>query len=474
MHVPKVNRRKTVCAAQGHAMLSGAVLPISPHDPLAAERARFVRNEIPAGGLFAGQEWRVSPDPFRLGPELGEQLRMLGRVLLQFYRAVDLLYRQSAAGQQPPWIATLLDQGKPDSLLALQRSTAFKNELPRVIRPDLILTESGFSITELDSVPGGIGVTAWLNRTYSRLPGADPSHAVLGGPKGMLDGFAGIFDRAPRVHILVSEEAATYRPEMEWLASQWHDERFQVRNADFLDVQPGEAVYRFFELFDLANVPAAPRLFKLAQHEQIYVTPPPKPVFEEKLLFALLWNRNLQGFWHRELGAGFFKRLLQAVPYSWVIDPSPLPPQAAYPELGLTDWQQLKTLSQRQRDLILKISGFSDLAWGSRGVYLGSDLPGEAWSRAVDLALRSFPSSPFILQRYEKPRSVAVCYLNPQSNRLEPMTGRVRLCPYYFVHGSGSAARTHLGGVLATICPADKKIIHGMKDAILAPCVSDR
>jgi len=27
-----------------------------------------------------------------------------------------------------------------------------------------------------------------------------------------------------------------------------------------------------------------------------------------------------------------------------------------------------------------------------------------------------------------------------------------------------------LGGVLATICPANKKIIHGMKDAILAPC----
>jgi hypothetical protein len=27
-----------------------------------------------------------------------------------------------------------------------------------------------------------------------------------------------------------------------------------------------------------------------------------------------------------------------------------------------------------------------------------------------------------------------------------------------------------LGGVLATICPADKKIIHGMTDAILAPC----
>jgi len=27
-----------------------------------------------------------------------------------------------------------------------------------------------------------------------------------------------------------------------------------------------------------------------------------------------------------------------------------------------------------------------------------------------------------------------------------------------------------LAGVLATICPKDKKIIHGMKDAVMVPC----
>ena len=32
------------------------------------------------------------------------------------------------------------------------------------------------------------------------------------------------------------------------------------------------------------------------------------------------------------------------------------------------------------------------------------------------------------------------------------------------------AARAELGGVLATICPADKKIIHGMTEAVFAPC----
>ena len=50
------------------------------------------------------------------------------------------------------------------------------------------------------------------------------------------------------------------------------------------------------------------------------------------------------------------------------------------------------------------------------------------------------------------------------------MKGRARLCPYYFVSGDGDSARPQLGGVLATICPADKKIIHGMTEAIFAPC----
>ena len=51
-----------------------------------------------------------------------------------------------------------------------------------------------------------------------------------------------------------------------------------------------------------------------------------------------------------------------------------------------------------------------------------------------------------------------------------PMPGRVRLCPYYFVAGDYESARPQLGGVLATLVPADKKIVHGIRDAILAPC----
>ena len=288
-------------------------------------------------------------------------------------------------------------------------------------------------------------------------------------------GFESIFGDAKQVHLVVSEEAKSYRPEMEWLAARLNENQrstFIVQAATFKDVADGDAVYRFFELFDLANVPGAKRLFELAAAKQIRLTPAPKPLFEEKLLFALLWNRHLRGFWRQELGEGFFNRLLKLVPYTWILDPMPLPPHAAIPELNLTDWQQLKAYSQRERELILKVSGYSEEAWGARGVYLGSDMSAEDWSVAVDQALQGFERTPYILQRYHKPRLVESHYFDFAANQLVPMPGRVRLCPYYFVAGENDQARATLGGVLATICPADKKIIHGMTDAILVPCTS--
>lgn len=442
---------------------------ISPNTKSAADIARFIRGQIPDGGLFAGLDWHTSPEPFLLGKNPAREIESLGRVLLKFYHAVNLLYRRSVEGKQPAWIAELLDRGKPAELIELQRSPVFKNHVPQVIRPDILLTENGLSITELDSVPGGIGLTAWLNQVYCQLPTANGQPAILGGADGMIRGYESIFGDAKQIHIVVSEEAVTYRPEMEWIAAQLGS-RFTIHDSQFRDFADGAAVYRFFELFDLANVPNSKKIFELAGEKRIRLTPPPKPVFEEKVLFALLWNRNLRDFWRQELGESFFTRMQKLVPYTWLVDPTPLPPHAAIPELNLTDWQQLKTLSQRQRELILKISGFSEHAWGARGVYLGSDLSQADWSAAVDRAIASFPISPFILQRYEKPKVVEAEWFDFEKNTVTPMKGRVRLCPYYFVAGEGDAARPQLGGALATVVPADKKIVHGMTDAILAPC----
>lgn len=439
----------------------------------AKNTATVIRDQLPKAGLFAGHTWRIALEPFRLGPELASEFETLGRVLLQFNRAVNLLYRHSVAGKQPRWVAQWLDIGKPVDLVALQRTPAFKNDIPRVIRPDIILAEDTWYITELDAVPGGIGLTAWLNRTYSSLPTNGQIADLIGGADGMERGFLSMFPKAERIHIVISAEAETYKPEMEWLAAQINAivgrELCQVHDTLYQQFAAGDAVYRFFELFDLENVKNARAIFNLAQSRSISLTPPPKPVFEEKMLFALLWNRNLRGFWRQELGTRFFEFLLEHVPYTWVMDPTPLPPHAAIPELNITDWQQLAEFSQRARSLIIKISGFSPLAWGARSVCLGSDMPRNAWADAVKRALDSFQTSPYVLQRFHKPKLVEIQWFDFDNDAVSNLTGRARVCPYYFVTGDGDAARIMLGGVLVTVCPANKKIIHGMSEAVLTP-----
>ena len=132
-----------------------------------AQIARHVQQSLPADGLFAGHQWRVATRPFPLDKKTVKQLEKLGRMLLKFYQATNMIYRWSAEGRLPAWPAEWLDRGKPQSIIDLQRHKAFRPDLPRVIRPDILLTEDGLKITELDSVPGGIGLTAWLNRTYA-------------------------------------------------------------------------------------------------------------------------------------------------------------------------------------------------------------------------------------------------------------------------------------------------------------------
>ncbi len=432
--------------------------------------AQHVHQALPEGGLFAGHEWRVATEPFWLDQQQFKELENMGRVLLAFYQALNRLYRASVEGKQPEWIAHWLELGKPEQVIQWQRSSRFKSAVPQVIRPDLLLTEDGFRLTELDSVPGGIGLTAWLQQIYS-----DFYPEIVGGASGMLEGFASIFGQSPHATIVFSEEAETYQPEMEWVARAWNQKgtepEISVKSPgwDSDQLKTGTAVYRFFEMFDWKNMPEASRLWERAMNRELTVTPPPKTFLEEKMGMALFWNGRLQDFWIQELGRGFVRRLKEWIPYTWVVDPTPMPPHAAIPELNLTNWEDLKSLSQKERRFALKISGFSESAWGSRGVYIGSDLSSEEWSDAVDQALKGFRDTPYILQRFQNTALTPMRWWDFQNDRERVQSGRVRLCPYYFVKGRGDQAEASWAGAMATICPADKKIIHGMSEAVLSP-----
>ncbi len=415
-----------------------------------------LQDVLPKEGLFEGKEWLFSPEPFPISAALHAQIERLGNQLWAFQKACNDLYAMSVDGRKPSWIHALLDIGKPETLIRTARARIFRNDVPLVIRPDLILTEDGFIISELDSVPGGIGLTASLNATYAHL-GFD----ILGGDTEMIEGFSRI---APNADILISKEAATYKPEMEWIAKRTGQ---RVCDAESYASRGDKrsCAYRFFECFDLPNIQGADELQQLALDGRLRITAPFKPHLEEKLWFALFWMRPLREYWRRALSDRHFEALKKVIPRTWVLDPCPLPPHAEVPELGIQGFQELSSFSQKDRQLVIKASGFSERAWGARSVVIGSDIPQNEWHLAVESALNAFASQPHILQRFHKAAVFQHRVFDSRTGAVHSFPAKVRLCPYYFA----DSKNVRLSGALATLCPPDKKILHGMRDAILLP-----
>ncbi len=461
--------------------------------------------EAQAGGPIPAR-WRIAPDPFLLSADQVAFFRSLGSHLLAFYRGLNRLYLDSVRGAQPAWVSTYLDQGKPESLVSYSRMKRFRDLLPDVIRPDIIPTEDRMVITELDSVPGGIGLTGALGRAYGQWSAELPpqssvlspqSWSIVGGPDGMVRGFAAMLQsllpsspqansRDAVIAIVVSEEANDYRPEMRWLAARLRESGIEAVCAAPEDLgfteeglflpgpngdRPVSVLYRFFELFDLKNIPKSELILYSTKKDRTIVTPPFKPPLEEKLAFALVHHPILAPFWSKELGEETFSLLQSLMPRTWVLDPRPLPPSGIIPDLrvaghAVADWGEVAQAGQKERRFVVKPSGFSELAWGSRGVSVGHDLSQKDWAAALESALASFPTTPYILQEFHKGRRFELSYHDQRTNEVVPMAGRARLSPYYFVTGD----RAELAGILATVCPLDKKLIHGMQDAVMVPC----
>jgi hypothetical protein len=321
-----------------------------------------------------------------------------------------------------------------------------------VLRPDLLRTEEGWALTEIDAVPGGVGLTAWMQENYAKL-----GHRILGGPQGLMDLAKKVL--GPDGEVVISREAEDYRPEWQWLVGT---ER--VRSAETHRCA-GRPIYRFFEMFDWMGLES----IRTSWHADIPMEAPPKAFLEEKLWWALFWMKPLEDWWRKELGEGYFRDLRAIVPRAWPLRPMNLPPEGVLPELEIHRWEELENFSQRARDLVIKVSGFSPRAWGSRGVTVGSDQPKEKWVPALRQGLAEWGDQPHLLQRFARLGTVAHPYWNENSGEAEEARWRLRLCPYYLVTGD----QVELKGALATLCPVDKKLIHGMEDAVLVPLSSE-
>jgi len=452
-----------------------------------------LRRKLLEPPLFAEKIWKLSPEPWPISEAQLKDLKVIGAACLSYHRALERLYVRSFTDKKilrnldlrAKWVSEYLDRYKPAGLIEHGRHRSVKGQSPIVLRPDLLITDQGFTLTEIDSVPGGIGLTAYLNEVYAE------DFPNLIGATAMPERFFGALKRLtpehrfPLVAIVVSEESATYRPEFDWLGeklrSLGHDvhvveptQIMQMGEESFIPVDGAprkvDLIYRFFELFDLANVKGADGIFNGVESGKVILTPPMKAYQEEKLGLALLHHPMLAEFWKENLPENHLEALFRIVPKTWIIERTDLPPTAvlhAPPVNGrpIREWTELAEASQRERNFIIKASGFHETAWGARSVTLGSDVSREEWLEAIERALDPENETFHILQEYHKPLRLShPVYAN--DGTIHSAEGRVRLCPYFFVDGD----TVEISGILSTFCPADKKIIHGMKDAALLPC----
>lgn len=445
-----------------------------------------------------GVGWQLASTPFTLDADICKQFKQLGPVLYQWQQASQTLYNDSLKNKKHPWLAKLLNQGKPDDLLRFAQMKRFKKMVPLVLRPDILLTEDGIKMTELDWVPGGIGFTSAMNKAY-RHSGFEVQESDKTMPLAFLQMLKNQIPNVdtPTIAIVVGGDFMDYWLEMQWLvntikpdyphihlvhpkAIDWQDGRLVFEDDD-KNQHPIDLVYRFFEHYDLLNIPKIELIQYAAKKGAVHVTPPFKPVFEEKMWMALLHHPALKTDWQALMGKDNFEFLSGIVPATWILDPTPLPPQAIIPDLTVSgepvqDFSALKGLSQKERQKVVKVSGYSPSGWGSKSVVIGHDVSGEDWDAAIDYALSQFEKNPYIMQIYHKPKAVDVQRFDISSKTSTPFKGRIRLCPYYFVMDSvlqaenGKTPTIEWAGTLATICPADKKIIHGMKDAMMTAC----
>ena len=141
-----------------------------------------------------------------------------------------------------------------------------------------------------------------------------------------------------------------------------------------LNAEGSDSLYRFFELFDLKNIPKSELMMYAAKKGLVTVTPPYKPALEEKLAFGLFHHPELAAFWEQALPNGLLSRLQRVLPRTWILDPRPVPRRRSFRTWQSADarcrtFRRLAQTTQKERQLVIKPSGFSELAQQPRGLH---------------------------------------------------------------------------------------------------------
>lgn len=406
---------------------------VGDHTIYGARRAEYDTGEkIP---------FRVAPEPLRLNPEQAKEVEVIGKDITSFFLAADELYRTNDE------VRELLDTGKPEIFLADHPAQYL------FVRPDMIITENGFSICEVETSPFGLALAEVLNRGYQEA-----------GFETMVAGDAlteHVQATTPVEGSLVySRKTQAYAGQMAFLADNvfsGNGRRWAAKTVEETTKTEPESIYRGFYLSEYDTDPGVRLLLDANLSSDSSLLPSPTPHLEEKAVLSLIWDKRFERQLRSQLGDASYDHLREVIPPTWVVG------QEAHFALGLPNQYEssidLVKLSRSKRAFVLKSSGFSATSSWSEGVhFLGKK------SVAVDEELlrtaQADKTSLHVIQAFHKAATRSMNYTHEGQNI--PMSARIRLTPYFAANGQSTG---ELIAIKATGCE-NTDFIHASSTSI--------
>lgn len=366
----------------------------------------------------------ISPTPLSLTSEEKSRIEVLGPAFVSFFNLTAELYRTD------PFIYKMLGAGKPPELVQQTRDARI-NYL--FLRPDLILTEDGFRVCEIETSIFGLGLAYFLTFAYEQLD-FEPlcrSQKLLETLNGVLSG-----DSKKGVSFYLTENTKAFLGQIDYLARVLKKKGL-LTEARILgresvdDYLKGEVdmmyFYRAFYLYEMLHNPLVEMIVKDTQLADSII-PSISPQMEEKAILSLIFNPNYEPFLRRRLGERVFEILCSTVIPTWVIN-GPQPPDF-FPE-KIRSWSDLAKLSRRKRGYVLKPSGFDSHASWSKGLIFLNQLSRRKAEEVLEMVSNT-PLGTWVIQRFIEGRHLTLPYFDFQRESIETMTGKVRLTPYFF------------------------------------------
>lgn len=376
-------------------------------------------------------QFRVAESPLKVSQELKKEIIGLGPILRMYLNAVIILYNLDNTVKQ------MLDNGKPNQFIGNNPQYLF-------LRPDLIISNEGIKICEIETSMFGLGLADILNKAY-----IDSGYDTLVSERQLKKYVQSVI---PEEGVIAySKRVKSFSGQLKYLAEQVFSGDNSNWKCEMVDENFNYTgnVYRAFYTSDCMTEQAVNCLV----NSQSNFIPSLTPQFEEKAILSLIWDKRYKDFFKRELGKVVYDYLRKIIPPTFVLG------QEKNFEMGLpgnvSNPLEISKLPKSKRQVVLKKS--SDSSWGE-GIKFLHKLSHDKVKDCLQTAMSSNES--YIIQDFFEGRKILMNY--NVNNEVYTMQAKVRITPYYAFSGKDSGK---LIAIKATGCE-NTDYIHGATNSI--------